>query len=443
MFIIAVMSKQFIYAVFLLIGVLFSVNVHADSKRVAVSEKYESAVVKIETLKNGSVVSLGAGFFISADGKILTNRHVMDKKKSVSHAVRVKLQDGKIFNDYEILKCGDDRNIDLCLIKINHNPKSYFKVVDFKPKKGSDILVLGHPRGYEYTLSTGVVSGFYSQVSSRGRRATIDYVQITAPISPGNSGGPVFDENGNLIGVSTWVRSDRGSQNLNFAVAANEIADFVLNDSLVPVYRATETDPTSEPSSSVLSAKPTARNLDVLIPQLVKLIESDKSIGKTGKDYFETSTSIGDYKFVMSVPSLFEDGVDCKWSGYGNEKVYICKSKSKDVIFSVTLSKGKPNVIDNAAEVYKFEAKYPHSVVSKLDCRKKDFSAAYFLYNSTACLRHIMNDGASGILSINYFAQRKDDPYMVFAKTTIADSSKNSAYLMAPFVAVSSIKRIP
>ncbi len=82
-------------------------------------------------------------------------------------------------------------------------------------REGENIFVIGHPQGLRFTLSTGIVS-----------RKTDDALQISAPVSPGNSGGPAFDDRGGLVGIVTSM-IDRGSnpnaENLNFAVAADEV----------------------------------------------------------------------------------------------------------------------------------------------------------------------------------------------------------------------------
>ena len=203
------------------------------------TEKYEPAVVKIRILQEGLEIGIGAGFFVSADGLLLTNFHVLSAAYDPALTIEINTKDGKKFSDFDYIKCQDDRKIDLCLIRLDYKPKSFFTPKKLSLRKGTDVLVLGHPRGYAYTLSTGIISGSHQEpvkkitnFDKNGKitsvaKKTIEYVQLTAPISPGNSGGPVFDDEGNLVGISTWVRVDQGSQNLNFAISANEIFDYL------------------------------------------------------------------------------------------------------------------------------------------------------------------------------------------------------------------------
>jgi S1-C subfamily serine protease len=113
------------------------------------------------------------------------------------------------------------KNLDLCLIWLPREAGSAEFVQPVEPKKeiseGENIFVIGHPQGLRFTLSTGIIS-----------RADNDAIQITAPVSPGNSGGPVYDERGNLLGVVTSM-VDRSfspnAENLNFAVRADAVLD--------------------------------------------------------------------------------------------------------------------------------------------------------------------------------------------------------------------------
>jgi len=107
-------------------------------------------------------------------------------------------------------------NLDLVLIWIpRHSGASEFVQPVATPKEGQTIFVIGHPEGLKYTLSTGIIS--------RMEKSTL---QISAPVSPGNSGGPVYDLQGNLLGVvsSTMDKSYQpNAENLNFAVTAQAL----------------------------------------------------------------------------------------------------------------------------------------------------------------------------------------------------------------------------
>jgi Trypsin-like peptidase domain len=113
---------------------------------------------------------------------------------------------------------------DLALLKFQVKDVSFLKVRDVRNSddiaEGDKVIVIGNPAGLTGTVSDGIVSGF------RKNRLYVPLIQITAPISPGSSGSPVLDENGEVIGVAT-LTSNQG-QNLNFAIASREIFLLVL-----------------------------------------------------------------------------------------------------------------------------------------------------------------------------------------------------------------------
>jgi uncharacterized protein YecT (DUF1311 family) len=172
--------------------------------------KVEPATVLIRTLGSNHSEGLGTGFFVSGDGLLLTNAHVI---KGASSAV-VQLSNGAVTSVTSIKAVYPDADIALVrtgLTKSDHLELAMAKSIE----KGATIAVLGNPRGLEFSLSTGIVSGFR-------KTETAEYVQFTAPISKGSSGSPVFDVAGNVIGIATMYQQD--GQNLNFAVSAKTIA---------------------------------------------------------------------------------------------------------------------------------------------------------------------------------------------------------------------------
>ena len=92
---------------------------------------------------------------------------------------------------------------------------------------GETVEAIGHPKGYEFTISRGVVSAVRKKESIMvGSAAKVEYIQSDTPISPGNSGGPLFMGD-RVVGVADWVRVDQASQNLNFSVSYNEVLDYL------------------------------------------------------------------------------------------------------------------------------------------------------------------------------------------------------------------------
>ena len=177
------------------------------------------AVVKIVLKQMTIPLGHGTGFFISKDGELLTNLHVLASGlRGGAFGAVFELADGAVVTDYEIARCSDERGIDLCLVRLKIAPKKWVPLAPADPDVGAQAFVIGHPYGLDFSLSDGLVSGYRSH---RGVRM----LQMTAPISPGNSGGPVLSKHGELVGVATMFRTQ--GQNLNFAVSPAEVSRFV------------------------------------------------------------------------------------------------------------------------------------------------------------------------------------------------------------------------
>lgn len=211
---------------------LFAAGLAASPVRAASPAKLRDAVVKIEILRNGFPVSIGTGFFVSPDGTLVTNQHVIGAAFTEGHGAVFHTLDGKRLEGAALGGCGDRRDIDLCVLKLEHRPKAWFSEPagrEEQPEPGSKVFVIGHPKGYDFTLSDGIISAWRTRRVEKagGFTGRIEEIQISAPISPGNSGGPIFDADGRLLGMSTWVHLERDAQNLNFGIAAEEVWRYV------------------------------------------------------------------------------------------------------------------------------------------------------------------------------------------------------------------------
>jgi serine protease Do len=143
----------------------------------------------------------GSGFFISADGYAVTNNHVVDHAESV----QVTMDDG---TSYTAKVVGTDPKTDLALIKVDGKKDFPFvKFSDQKPRIGDWVVAVGNPFGLGGTVTAGIVSASGRDI---GNGPYDDFIQIDAPINKGNSGGPAFDMNGNVIGVNTAIYSPSG-----------------------------------------------------------------------------------------------------------------------------------------------------------------------------------------------------------------------------------------
>src|SRR5215510_821867 len=166
-----------------------------------------------------SVTGQGSGFFISADGYAVTNNHVVDKAKTVE----VVMDDGKTLNAKVI---GTDSRTDLALIKVDgRSDFPYVKLSDKAPRIGDWVVAVGNPFGLGGTVTAGIISARGRDI---GSGPYDDYIQIDAPINKGNSGGPTFDMDGNVIGVNTAIYSPSGgSVGIAFAIPSDTVKTVV------------------------------------------------------------------------------------------------------------------------------------------------------------------------------------------------------------------------
>jgi S1-C subfamily serine protease len=154
----------------------------------------------------------GSGFFIDADGHILTNYHVIEGAQTVE----VTLLDGTVV-PAEVV--GIDAFSDLAVLHIDVKPEESLPVdLSFEGdlQVGQRAIAIGNPFGLNWTLTTGVVSSLGRPLQISEDRIIYDVVQTDAAINPGNSGGPLLNSRGQLIGVNTAIRS--GAENIGFAI---------------------------------------------------------------------------------------------------------------------------------------------------------------------------------------------------------------------------------
>lgn len=161
----------------------------------------------------GQDVAQGTGFLI-AGGRIVTNEHVVRRGEKIllvlgEAKISLRLEKSDAARDLAVLKSD---------VELTARPLELSQAM---PKPGESVIVIGTPAGLERSISSGLSSGLREIDSQR-------VLQITAPISPGSSGGPVFDRAGRVVGVATSTLAD--GQNLNFAVPVSELRDFLSLD---------------------------------------------------------------------------------------------------------------------------------------------------------------------------------------------------------------------
>src|SRR5471032_2657879 len=164
--------------------------------------------------RHNTITGQGSGFFISGDGYAVTNNHVVEKAESV----QVTTDDGKI---HEAKVIGADPRSDLALIKVEGGSFPYVKLSDKAPRIGDWVIAVGNPFGLGGTVTAGIVSARGCDI---GASAYDDFIQIDAPVNKGNSGGPTFDTEGNVIGVNTAIFSPSGgSVGIAFAIPSDTV----------------------------------------------------------------------------------------------------------------------------------------------------------------------------------------------------------------------------
>ncbi|MFP3270928.1 MAG: Do family serine endopeptidase [Paraburkholderia sp.] len=166
---------------------------------------------------NREEVSLGSGFIVSADGYILTNRHVVGDAATVV----VKLTDKREFTGKVV---GADALSDVALVKIDASDLPV--VVTGNPERtdvGDWVMAIGSPYGFANTVTSGIVS---AKSRSLPGEAYIPFIQTDVPINPGNSGGPLFDLSGHVIAINSMIYSKTGGyQGLSFAIPIDVALD--------------------------------------------------------------------------------------------------------------------------------------------------------------------------------------------------------------------------
>jgi serine protease Do len=163
--------------------------------------------------KHGIQHAQGSGFIISADGLVLTNAHVVDGAKEVT----VKLSDHR---EFKAKVLGADRSSDIAVLKIDGHGLPTVALGDSDQLGVGDyVLAIGQPFGLEETATAGIVSAKGRSLPGDGY---VPFIQTDAAVNPGNSGGPLFDANGSVVGINSQIYTNSGGyQGVSFAIPIN------------------------------------------------------------------------------------------------------------------------------------------------------------------------------------------------------------------------------
>lgn len=193
----------------------------------------------------GEAVSFGTGFLVRPTGVIVTNFHVV---KGARRAQAL-LKNGEIFDIISVLDYDERRDLAIAYIRAVGLPTVTLGDSD-TVETGDHVIAIGNPKGYEHTLSDGVVS-------ARRIMEGTEKIQITVPISPGSSGGPLYNDRGEVVGVTTEGYMS-GAQNLNFAVPlkyARPMIDSPMRNTALADFGARTAEPAAAPAAAAKEAK--------------------------------------------------------------------------------------------------------------------------------------------------------------------------------------------
>lgn len=252
------------------LGLIWPLFANAQDLPEVIDHARPSVVTVIAFDKAGKPYSLGSGYVAREDGVVVTAWHVIDK----AAFVKIKFTDGKmiqVLGTYAV-----DKVRDFALLKVDANHLAALPFGDASVlRQGTKVLALGSPLGLEFTASEGIISAFRKQSDGT------NYLQITAPISHGNSGGPILDSKGNVVGIAVFNIKD--GQSLNFALPSNVIASrlsqsttMVLWNTANPSIKVSRIQRSVVVKSNHANKKSEAANLKHDIAQANSLYESGR-----------------------------------------------------------------------------------------------------------------------------------------------------------------------
>jgi putative serine protease PepD len=194
----------------------------------------------------------GSGFVVSSDGKIITNEHVVDG----ATAVTVKLGTGGQTLSAQVLAA--DASKDLALLKVDGTDLKHLDLGDSSSLQvGDAVYAIGNPYGLDHTLTSGIVSALNREIEAPDGTPISGVVQTDAALNPGNSGGPLLDGDGKVVGVNSQIASSGSSEGatggnvgIGFAIPARTVADFVANPTSSQAQSQSEQPQQQDPSQA-------------------------------------------------------------------------------------------------------------------------------------------------------------------------------------------------
>jgi len=230
----------------------------ASGSALSVNSIYKNTyrgVVEITARSNGGSAE-GSGFVYDSSGHIVTNQHVVDGAQSIS----VRFWNGKTYSAQLV---GSDSSTDLAVIKVNAPDSQLYPLTLGSSSKlavGDPVVAIGSPFGLEETVTSGIVSALHRSIDSPANFAISDTIQTDAAINHGNSGGPLLNAQGQVIGVNAQIRSDSGDNaGVGFAIPSDTVrsiaGQLISNGKAVHAYLGVSLDSTAA-SARVAEVRP-------------------------------------------------------------------------------------------------------------------------------------------------------------------------------------------
>ena len=204
--------------------ILSMVSLYANPT-IKVVKKVSNSVVKIRALSGKNEIAQGSGVVIGDGKTIITNLHVVQSATKVL----IEFPDGRVLRSKGYIAVNPNK--DLITIKL---PKKIKNIIPVKIEKligvtvGEKVIAIGSPKGFTNTVSEGIISAI-RKIDNKNM-----IIQTTAPVSPGSSGGGLFNKDAKLIGITSFIYTD--GQNLNFAYPADDIVPLIKRIDAIPFY---------------------------------------------------------------------------------------------------------------------------------------------------------------------------------------------------------------
>ncbi len=214
------------FITFIMLMMLMTLTTSGFAKSISeIVEANNEAVVLLVTFdKHQKPLGTGSGFFVKSDGVVVTNYHVIEK----AYSIWVRLSNGGLFTVNDILNV--DKAGDIAVLKVHGRKLPIVKMGDSRTAKvGDAVVAIGHPLAIAISLEMEIESSATEGIISARRtlkQSGRQILQISAPISPGSSGGTLLNMRGEVIGMTTATIA--GGQNINFAVPINQIKNVIF-----------------------------------------------------------------------------------------------------------------------------------------------------------------------------------------------------------------------